>query len=66
MDQFIRAQNVEHYRRLLERVTEESAARDRGISPTDNFQSSCRRATKAKRRWRSNLTHVAERVWNDG
>jgi hypothetical protein len=25
MDQFIRTQNVEHYRRLLERVTEESA-----------------------------------------
>jgi len=25
MDQFIRTQNVEHYRRLLERVIEESA-----------------------------------------
>ena len=24
MDQFIRSQNVEHYRRLLERVTDES------------------------------------------
>jgi hypothetical protein len=43
MDQFIRTQNVEHYRRLLERVTEESARQT-------IFNLSCRRATKAKRR----------------
>ena len=57
MDQFIRTQNVARYRRLLERVTEES-------DQTNNFQSTCRRATKAKRRGRSNLNSngVAERV----
>ena len=48
VDQFVRSQNVARYRRLLQRVTDES-------DPTTDNRSACRRAPEAKRRWRSGL-----------
>ena len=48
MDQFVRSQNIERYRRLLERVTEES---DR--QHIINLLAEERQ--KQKRRWRSGL-----------
>ena len=53
MDEFVRSQNIERYRRLLERVTEE-------IRPTSDNQSACRRAAEAKGRWRSSLVTLSE------